>query len=82
VAASPDAGDIDEPVGAVPDVPGPPVPVACDIDGIARVAAEAADDAPSDFTIRPAWTAVMPARPQPPTTPDATAACSTEGSSR
>ena len=46
------------------------------------VAAEAAPLAPNDFAIIPTCTAVIALRPQPPTTPDDTAAPSTDGRSR
>ena len=47
------------------DSPDEPGAVDASAAGTARVAADAAAVAPSDLTIRPAWTADMPARPQP-----------------
>ena len=82
VEASPEVGVAEEPVAWPLDAPPTDDAVPWAVAGMARVAAEAADDAPSDLTIRPACTAVIPARPHPPTTPEATAACSTDGRSR
>ena len=81
--------DDEDPV-APGDPPGPPAipptlwpdgPPALDVNGIARVAAEAPDDAPIDLTIKPICTAVIADRPQPPATPVAALPPSTLGRS-
>jgi len=59
----------------------PPAIALPPVDGIARVAADAAAVAPNDLTINPICTAVIAERPQPPTTPEVAAAPSTLGSS-
>ena len=72
-----------EPAEAAPEPPeaaAPPLAAAWLASG--RVAADAAPLAPKDFTnMAPCATAIA-LRPQPPTTPDETAAPSTDGRSR
>ncbi len=77
----------DPPAEDLPDCPPDPpaelwevAPAA--ICGNERVAADAAADAPNDFTIIPACTPDIAPRPQPLTIPDDTAADSTLGNSR